>query len=108
MAPREERRQEAGIGRRQISRSVRGLRSAFRSYAPCAMYDRHVALALRRARFDQYGEAGLKQGVPNGRGGTTAGWSLSKHPEAVFADFFGTTSPFAEFGYAMPASHSTS
>jgi len=54
--------------------------------------------ALRRARFDQYGEVGLKQGVPNGRGGTTAGWSLSKHPEAIFADFFGASSPFAEFG----------
>lgn len=52
----------------------------------------------RRAKFDQYGEAGLKQGVPNGKGGVVPGWSFTKNPEAVFAEFFGSSSPFAEYG----------
>jgi len=52
----------------------------------------------RRARFDQFGEVGLKNGVPNGKGGVVPGWSFNKNPEQVFAEFFGTASPFAEYG----------
>ncbi len=60
-----------------------------------------VMSAQRRAKFDQYGEAGLKQGVPNGKGGVVPGWSFNKNPELVFAEFFGGTSPFAEYGYVF-------
>jgi len=52
----------------------------------------------RRARYDQFGEAGLKAGVPNGKGGFVPGWSFSRNPEQIFAEFFGTNSPFADFG----------
>lgn len=51
----------------------------------------------RRAIFDQYGEVGLKKGIPNGRGGTTGGWDFNRNPDEMFADFFGNSSPFADF-----------
>lgn len=51
----------------------------------------------RRAIFDQYGERGLKEGTPNGRGGVAGGWSFSGNPEELFAEHFGSSSPFAEF-----------
>jgi len=53
----------------------------------------------RRARFDQYGEQGLKQGGSTGPGGgVIPGWSFNKDPEQIFAQFFGSTSPFTEYG----------
>jgi DnaJ family protein B protein 13 len=50
--------------------------------------------------FDQYGERGLKQGVSNGKGGRAGGgggYSFSANPEELFAEHFGTASPFADF-----------
>lgn len=54
----------------------------------------------KRALFDQYGERGLKQGVSNGKGGRAGGgvgYSFQANPEELFADHFGTASPFADF-----------
>ena len=51
----------------------------------------------RRAIFDQYGEKGLKEGTPNGKGGLAGGYTFKANPEELFADHFGSTSPFADF-----------
>jgi len=52
---------------------------------------------MLRAVFDQYGEKGLKNGVPNGTGGQIPPWAFTENPETLFADFFGSFSPFADF-----------
>lgn len=53
--------------------------------------------SMLRAVFDQYGEKGLKNGVPNGTGGWIPAWSFTQNPETLFAEFFGSFSPFADF-----------
>jgi DnaJ family protein B protein 13 len=50
-----------------------------------------------RAVFDQYGAKGLKQGVPNGKGGYVQPWTYNTNPDEQFAEFFGSFSPFADF-----------
>lgn len=70
------------------------------SVAYCVLSD-----AKLRAIFDQYGEKGLKTGLPNGKGGFVGAWVYNDNPEAQFAEFFGSFSPFADFfnedaGYA--------
>jgi len=51
----------------------------------------------KRAIFDQCGEKGLKEGVPDGLSGIVTKWSFSKNPQEMFSDVFGQTSPFVEF-----------
>ena len=48
----------------------------------------------RRAIYDQYGEKGLKEGVPDGQGGVKGGSKYCYHSNAVetFSTFFGTSS----------------
>lgn len=53
--------------------------------------------AEKRALFDQYGERGLKEGVSNGKGGVSGGYTFRANPEDLFAEHFGSTSPFADF-----------
>jgi DnaJ-class molecular chaperone len=62
------------------------------SEAYCVLIDPKL-----RAIYDQYHEKGLKRGSPNGNGGFVGGWSFDQNPEQVFSDFFGSSSPFAEF-----------
>ncbi|ENN76320.1 hypothetical protein D910_04370 [Dendroctonus ponderosae] len=50
---------------------------------------------LLRAVFDQYGEEGLKRGVP-GPDGYIAGYHYHGDPMQTYKDFFGTTSPYAD------------
>jgi len=49
----------------------------------------------RRAVFDQFGSRALKEGIDNGHGGVTRGWTSFEDPLDLFATFFGTASPFA-------------
>lgn len=49
-----------------------------------------------RALFDRYGEKGLKQGVPNGKGGFTMAWTFTMDPMEMFSSFFGSNTPFSE------------
>lgn len=58
----------------------------------------------KRDIYDQYGEEGLKGGVPGGGGGGGGGqngpnFSYQFHgdPRATFAQFFGSSSPFSSF-----------
>lgn len=53
----------------------------------------------KRDIYDQYGEEGLKGGVPgNGGGdGTQFTYTFSGDPRATFQQFFGTSDPFAQF-----------
>lgn len=60
-----------------------------------------------RAIYDQYEEAGLKDGVPDGRGGLIGGtYRFSGDAQRIFETFFGSSSPFGELygGLADPAS----
>lgn len=62
----------------------------------------------RRAIFDQYGERGLKEGIPDGQGGLKGGtYRFADNALEIFANFFGTSSPFAdilgEMGKEPPA-----
>ena len=54
--------------------------------------------AARRAIYDQYGERGLKEGVPapNGGGMTGGKYRFGNNALEIFAQFFGTSSPFAD------------
>ena len=51
--------------------------------------------AERRAVFDYYGEKGLKLGVTTQSGATTAPYSLSTPPTALFDSVFGQASPYS-------------
>lgn len=51
----------------------------------------------KRAVYDQFGEEGLKNGVPEGSGETgawTKGYTFHGNPDKVFRDFFGGDNPF--------------
>jgi len=53
--------------------------------------------AARRAIYDQYGERGLKEGVPDGKGGVKGGkYRFNNNSAEIFTTFFGTASPFAD------------
>lgn len=54
----------------------------------------------KRATYDQFGEEGLKNGVPSGTiesGAWTKGYTFHGNAEKVFRDFFGGSNPFHEF-----------
>ena len=54
-------------------------------------------LARKRATYDQFGEEGLKNGVPTGSvesGAWTHGYTFHGNPEKVFREFFGGDNPF--------------
>ena len=51
----------------------------------------------RRAIYDQYGERGLKEGIPDGVGGVKGGkYRYHNNALDIFQAFFGTSSPFAD------------
>lgn len=54
-----------------------------------------IHVAERKTAYDQLGEYGLKNGVPDGHGGHTGGYSYSGNPFQIFTAFFGSSSPFA-------------
>ncbi|CAG2226715.1 DNAJB13 [Mytilus edulis] len=54
----------------------------------------------KRAVYDQFGEEGLKNGVPHGSGEAgawTQGYTFHGNSEKVFREFFGGDNPFQEF-----------
>lgn len=54
----------------------------------------------KRATYDQFGEEGLKNGVPSGTaesGAWTQGYTFHGNADKVFRDFFGGDNPFQEF-----------
>ncbi|CAH1800025.1 unnamed protein product [Owenia fusiformis] len=54
----------------------------------------------KRATYDQFGEEGLKNGVPEGSGESgawTGGYTFHGNADKVFRDFFGGDNPFQEF-----------
>jgi DnaJ-class molecular chaperone len=87
---------------RNQSKNKEAVAEMFRSLseAYCVLSD-----AKLRAIFDQYGEKGLKTGIPNGKGGNVGAWTFNVNPDEHFREFFGSFSPFADFfnedaGYA--------
>lgn len=57
-----------------------------------------------RAIFDQFGESGLKDGLPDGHGGTKGGlYAFSGDEFAIYENFFGHSSPFADIFGDMEA-----
>ena len=52
----------------------------------------------KRATYDQFGEEGLKGGIPSREGpGFTDGYTFHGDPEKVFREFFGGSNPFSDF-----------
>ena len=54
-------------------------------------------VARKRAVYDQFGEEGLKNGVPSGSvetGAWTQGYTFHGCADKVFRDFFGGDNPF--------------
>uniref|UniRef100_A0A1A9WV22 J domain-containing protein n=1 Tax=Glossina brevipalpis TaxID=37001 RepID=A0A1A9WV22_9MUSC len=51
----------------------------------------------KRDIYDQYGEEGLKGGVPGTRGESNASYTYHGDPRATFAQFFGNANPFGIF-----------
>ncbi|KNC52675.1 heat shock protein 40 [Thecamonas trahens ATCC 50062] len=58
-----------------------------------------LSMPVLRAVFDQYGETGLKEGIPDGGGDIPGfdGYTFSGDPYAVFTKMFGGEAPFALF-----------
>ena len=61
----------------------------------------------KRAIYDQYGYEGLRDGVPDPSGGAMGGYSYKQNAQEIFEDFFGTTNPFASFGFGEATPFST-
>jgi len=62
----------------------------------CEAYD-VLSHPARREIFNQYGESGLKNGIPDGKGGFTGGrYVFATKPEDIYTQFFGTASPFSD------------
>ena len=61
----------------------------------CEGYD-VLSNPLYKTIYDQYGEAGLKRGVPNPGGGFFGPYVYCGQPEETFSEFFGTNSPYAD------------
>ena len=57
-----------------------------------------------RAIFDQFGEEGLKNGLPKHNGGWSEGYTFHGDAKRVFREFFGTDNPFADFQVIYPSS----
>lgn len=53
----------------------------------------------KRAIFDQYGYEGLRDGIPDPNGGTQPGYEYKQNAQDIFESFFGTSNPFASFGF---------
>ncbi|KAJ1454762.1 DnaJ domain-containing protein [Pelagophyceae sp. CCMP2097] len=53
----------------------------------------------KKAVYDQYGYEALRDGVPDEHGGMRGGWSYKQNATEIFAGFFGTSNPFADFGF---------
>lgn len=53
----------------------------------------------KKAIYDQYGYEALRDGIPDEQGGTQGGWSYKQNAREVFENFFGTSNPFADFGF---------
>eukprot|EP00128_Syssomonas_multiformis_P014178 Colp12_sorted_trinity150504_noHs@4475 len=52
----------------------------------------------RRSVYNQYGEAGLKQGIPGNNGETgIPGYTFHGNADQIFKDFFGDANPFSDF-----------
>ncbi|PIK38174.1 putative dnaJ-like subfamily B member 13-like [Apostichopus japonicus] len=65
--------------------------------------------AQRKAVYDQFGEEGLKNGVPVGNGEDVLwlpGYTFHGDPHKVFSDFFGGNNPFSEFFDGNHGDHS--
>lgn len=52
-----------------------------------------------RAIYDQYGYEGLRDGVPNQNGANEGGYRYKQNAQEIFEGFFGTSNPFASFGF---------
>lgn len=76
--------------------------------SPAVANDRFLRIAesydvlsdrTKRAMYDQFGEEGLKSGVPNAgsNGAWSYGYTFHGDAEKTFKDFFGTDNPFADF-----------
>lgn len=53
----------------------------------------------KRAIYDQYGYEGLRDGIPDPNGGSRAGYNYKQNAQEIFEQFFGTSNPFATFGF---------
>lgn len=53
----------------------------------------------KRAVYDQYGEEGLSGGTPDQHGGFSGPRYKAREAEEMFSAFFGSSNPFATFGF---------
>jgi len=54
----------------------------------------------KRAIYDQYGYEGLRDGIPDQSGGNNGGgYNYKQNAQEIFENFFGTSNPFATFGF---------
>lgn len=53
----------------------------------------------KRAIYEQYGYDGLVNGIPEPAGGSSAGYQYGGNAAEMFESFFGTSNPFASFGF---------
>lgn len=51
----------------------------------------------RKAIYDQFGEEGLKSGIPVDKGSWSESYSFCGEPNKIFHEFFGGDNPFADF-----------
>ncbi|KAK2148654.1 hypothetical protein LSH36_488g06012 [Paralvinella palmiformis] len=82
------------------SASDADIKKAYKFSYPSQLNYLNVNTARKRAVYDQFGEEGLKSGVPHGTadsGAWTQGYTFHGNADKVFRDFFGGDNPFQEF-----------
>jgi len=53
----------------------------------------------KKAIYDQYGYEALRDGIPDAGGTPKGGYTYSQNANEIFRTFFGTSNPFADFGF---------
>lgn len=96
------------ISKSKESKNVKDQNRAPDGISPAIAHEQFVKIAeaydvladrTKRAMYDQFGEEGLKSGVPNAgsNGAWSYGYNFHGDAEKTFKDFFGTDNPFADF-----------
>lgn len=90
-----------GMNMKDINRATDDISPAIAQEQFVRIAEAYDVLADRtkRAMYDQFGEEGLKNGVPyaGANGAWSSGYSYHGDAEKTFKDFFGTDNPFADF-----------
>lgn len=92
---------QKGINLKDVNRAPDNISPAIAQEQFVRIAEAYDVLAdpTKRAMYDQFGEEGLKNGVPyaGANGAWSSGYSYHGDASKTFKEFFGTNNPFADF-----------